>query len=169
MKTSRLLPFCLSSLLLLVTGCSLSPSKIGVPLDNTIIQAGIGFKILPKADDFTFIRISPLWLGDDYVALANLSAVSTSDTNNGVAVGGALFADEGFGVSAALVDHNSDHIGVRLGGVVFGKQHGLQIGIVNHSSADSRAVQIGLLNFVEGSFCPIPLVNLAWGTEEETP
>ena len=144
----------------LLVGCSVSPSRIGVPLDNAVAQVGVGVKILPKADEFTLMRISPMWLGDDYVALANLSAVSFSDTNNGVAVGGLLSADEGLGVSLAAIDHNCDHIGVRIGGVVCGKkQRGLQLGLFTSCSADSTALQIGLLNFVEGRKYPMPLFN----------
>lgn len=143
-----------------LAGCTVSPSRIGVPLDNVVAQVGVGVKILPKADEFTLMRISPMWLGDDYVALVNLSAVSFSDTNNGVAVGGLLSADEGLGVSLAAIDHNRDHIGVRIGGVVCGKkQRGLQLGLFTSCSADSTALQIGLLNFVEGRNYPMPLFN----------
>lgn len=144
----------------LFVGCSLSPSRIGVPLDNVVAQVGVGVKILPKSDEFTLIRVSPMWLGDDYVALANLSAVSFSDTNNGVAVGGFLSADEGLGVSLAVVDHNRNHIGIRIGGVVCGKkQRGLLLGLFTSCSADSTTLQVGLLNFVEGRKYPMPFFN----------
>lgn len=155
--------FNISTLLMLLafTGCTLSPSRVALPLDTSLVQAGVGVKLLPKADGFTLLRIAPVWLGDDYVAVANVSAVSFSDTNNGLAVGGLLVADEGCGVSAAVVDTNQDHIGLRLGGVVCGgKQRGVQIGLVTYCSADSTALQIGLLNFTEGRSYPIPFLNL---------
>lgn len=153
---------------LMLTGCSLRPSRIALPLDNDIIQLGVGVKILPKADAFTCMRISPLWLGEDYVALANLSAVSVSDTHNGLAVGGILSAAGGCGLSAALLDHNGRHSGIRIGGVVCGgRQNGIQIGAVTYCSAKSHALQIGLLNFTEGVPFPIPLLNLVWPSGDE--
>lgn len=158
----------LTLLFFATTGCTLSVSRVGLPLDNAIAQVGVGFKILPKADAFTFLRVAPLWLGDDYVALANLSAVSTSETNNGVALGGLLVAENGAGLSAALIDANQDHLGVRLGGIVCGqRQYGVQIGLVTYASSDSKVLQIGLLNIIEDDPTPLPFINWAWGSTDE--
>lgn len=151
-----------------LTGCSLSPARIGLPLDNPVAQVGVGIKLLPKADGFTLFRIAPLWCGDDFVALANVSAISTSETNNGLAVGGVLVADDGVGLSVAAVDYNRDYIGLRLGGIVWGeRQRGLQLGLINYCSSDSKAVQVGLLNIVEGQPFPLPLFNGCWGTTKK--
>lgn len=156
------------SLLLLLSGCTVSVARIGLPFDNTLLQAGVGIKLLPKSDAFTLLRISPLWLGDDFVAAGNLSLVSASETNAGLALGGVLLAEDGFGLSVAAVDRNKAHIGVRAGGIVCGgRQHGVQIGLVTSCSADSRALQIGLLNFVEGAAWPRPLLNVVLPADDD--
>lgn len=164
---TKILPGALALLgaFLLLSGCSFSPSRVAVPVDTFPLQLGAGINFLPKGDTDTLVRLSPLWLGEDHVILANLSAVSTSDINSGIALGGIISASEGCGLSAAVVDHNREHLGIRLGGIVCGeRQVGLQIGLVTYCTADSKALQIGLLNFSEGSYWPRPLLNWVWGS-----
>ncbi len=168
MKRTILSAFLFVSVSFMLAGCSISPARIGLPLDNPIAQVGVGVKLLPKADNFTLVRLAPFWFGDDFVTLANVSAISTSETNNGVAVGGVLIAEDGVGLSVAGVDYNKDHIGVRMGGFVLGeRQRGIQLGLVNYCSSDSRVLQIGLLNIVEDAPCPLPLFNFCWQGPKE--
>lgn len=154
--------------LFLTSGCTISLARIAFPVDTEFLQVGVGAKFVPCEDRFTFARIAPLWISDDYVAAVNVSGISTSYSNNGIAIGGLLFAREGAGVSAAFVDYNEDHIGVRLGGFVCGRrQRGLQIGLVNMCSDDSYVLQIGLINWAGDEDSPRFLFNGSWGPNEE--
>ncbi|MDO5461893.1 MAG: hypothetical protein Q4F99_00175 [bacterium] len=154
--------------LVLVTGCTVSVSRFAIPIDTSILQLGVGSKILPCDDAFTAVRIAPFWFGDDYVSALNVSGVSTSFANNGLAIGGILSAHEGHGVSASLVDYNEDHAGVRIGLFVWGEhQDGLQIGLFNKCSDSSHALQIGFVNWAGENESPRLLLNGSWGPNEE--
>jgi hypothetical protein len=152
----------------MMTGCTVALSRIAIPVDTTFLQLGVGAKIMERNDEDSFIRVAPLWLGDDYIHCLNLSLISTSFANDGLAIGGILQAHEGRGISAALVDCNEDHTGIRLGLFVCGgRQDGLQIGLFNMCSDDSHVLQIGLLNWAGENEEPRFLLNGSWGIDEE--
>lgn len=154
--------------LLFTTGCTVSLTRFAIPVDTTALQLGVGTKLAPCDDAFTAVRIAPLWFGDDYVAGVNVSGISTSYANNGLAVGGILSAHEGNGLSAALVDHYDVYRGVRVGLFVWGGDHkGVQIGLFNSCSDASHALQIGLLNWAGEDETPRFLFNGSWGPNDE--
>lgn len=149
-------------------GCTMSLARVAVPIDTTYLQLGVGAKMLPCDDSFTAVRIAPFWFGDDYVAALNVSGISKSYANNGLALGGILFAQEGAGVSASLVDYNENHAGVRIGLFVWGEhQDGVQIGLFNKCSDSSHALQIGLVNWAGEGESPRLLLNGSWGPNDE--
>ena len=80
--------------------------------------------------------------------------------------------DNYYGVSVAFASHMRLHAGllisllskvecnygVQVGVVNSAGGGGMQIGVYNHAKADWRGVQIGIMNYIEGS-CILPLVN----------
>lgn len=151
-----------------VTGCTVSVSRFAIPIDTEVIQLGVGAKLTEWHDSATHVRLSPLWVDDDYIQGVNVSAISSCYATDGVAIGGLLHAHRGAGVSAALVDYNENHKGVRLGLFVCGgRQDGVQIGLINTCSDASHVLQIGLLNWAGEGESPRFLFNGSWGENKK--
>ncbi len=152
---------------LLLAGCSVTPSKIAVPLDTWPVQLGVGAQFIPASESWTLFRVAPLWWDCDRVCLATVAGLSAARAHGGVTVSGMNFAETGWGISVgAVVDSCGDHTGIRVGAInCGGKQDGLQVGLFNWCNEESHALQIGLLNW-NGYFL-FPLVNITIGGEDE--
>lgn len=147
------------------SGCTFSLDRVALPIDTHLAEVGVGLRTLPLSEGWSFVRVAPVWWDADRILLVNVSGVTASRANDGLALSGFTVADSGIGLSVGLLaDINGDHVGARFGAVTCGgRQVGFQMGLLNGCAEGSRAVQLGLLNW-NGRFW-MPFVNVAFPEE----
>lgn len=80
---------------------------------------------------------------------------------NGVQIGLSNGANKAKGVQIGFANGAEELSGVQIGGVNMTKKaHGLQLGMINIREAESKGLQIGLVNSAHSNDFPIGLVNI---------